>query len=68
MIVLGTGFGDTPTPGLYGMVYAAPKVMHGTDVTPVRHLTGSCVTALELANCSITVTAVDARPACWRAD
>ena len=42
--------------------------MHGTDVTLVRHLTGSCVTSLELTNCSITVTAVDARPACWRAD
>ena len=42
------------------VVNAALKVLHGAGVTVVRHLTGSYVTSLEMAGCSITVTAVDA--------
>ena len=42
------------------MVHAALKVLHGAGVKVVRHLTGSYVTSLEMAGCSITVTAVDA--------
>jgi dihydroxyacetone kinase-like protein len=36
------------------------KVLGAAGVKVVRHLTGSYVTSLEMAGCSITVTAVDA--------
>ena len=59
-ILLVNGFGGTPTRELYVMVNAALKVLHGAGVKVVRHLTGSYVTSLEMAGCSITVTAADA--------
>ena len=59
-ILLVNGFGGTPTLELYVMVHAALKVLRGAGVKVVRHLTGSYVTSLEMAGCSITVTAVDA--------
>jgi phosphoenolpyruvate---glycerone phosphotransferase subunit DhaK len=58
-ILLVNGFGGTPTLELYLMVNAALKVLRGAGVKVVRHLTGSYVTSLEMAGCSITVTAVD---------
>jgi hypothetical protein len=42
------------------MVNAALKALGGAGVKVVRHLTGSYVTSLEMAGCSITVSAVDA--------
>jgi dihydroxyacetone kinase-like protein len=59
-ILLVNGFGGTPTLELYVMVNAALKVLRGAGVKVVRHLTGAYVTSLEMAGCSITVTAVDA--------
>ena len=59
-ILLVNGFGGTPTLELYVMVNAALKVLHGAGVKVVRHLTGCYVTSLEMAGCSITVTAADA--------
>ena len=59
-ILLVNGFGGTPTLELYVMVHAALKVLNAAGVKVVRHLTGSYVTSLEMAGCSITVTAVDA--------
>jgi phosphoenolpyruvate---glycerone phosphotransferase subunit DhaK len=59
-ILLVNGFGGTPTLELYVMVEAAMKVLKGAGVKVVRFLTGSYVTSLEMAGCSITVTAVDA--------
>ena len=59
-ILLVNGFGGTPTLELYLMVNAAMKVLGAAGVKVVRHLTGSYVTSLEMAGCSITVTAVDA--------
>jgi dihydroxyacetone kinase-like protein len=59
-ILLVNGFGGTPTLELYVMVHAALKVLNGAGLKVVRHLTGSYVTSLEMAGCSITVTAVDA--------
>jgi dihydroxyacetone kinase-like protein len=59
-ILLVNGFGGTPTLELYVMVHAAMKVLGAAGVKVVRHLTGSFVTSLEMAGCSITVTAVDA--------
>jgi dihydroxyacetone kinase-like protein len=67
-ILLLNGFGGTPTLELYLMVHAALKVLNGAGVKVVRHLTGSYVTSLEMAGCSVTVTAVDAEQlALWDA-
>jgi dihydroxyacetone kinase-like protein len=59
-ILLVNGFGGTPTMELYLMVTAALKVLRSAGVDIARHLTGSYVTSLEMAGCSITVTAADA--------
>jgi dihydroxyacetone kinase-like protein len=59
-ILLVNGFGGTPLLELYVIVTAALKVLHGAGIKVVRHLTGSYVTSLEMAGCSISVTAVDA--------
>jgi phosphoenolpyruvate---glycerone phosphotransferase subunit DhaK len=67
-ILLVNGFGGTPLLELYVMVHAARKVLAGAGVKVVRHLTGSYVTSLEMAGCSITVSAVDdASLALWDA-
>ena len=42
------------------MVCAATKILNAAGLTVARYLTGSYVTSLEMAGCSITVTAVDA--------
>ena len=68
VILLVNGFGGTPAMELYVMVHAARRVLDGAGVKVVRHLTGSYVTSLEMAGCSITVTAVDDRSlALWDA-
>jgi dihydroxyacetone kinase-like protein len=54
------GFGGTPLLELYLMVTAARKVLAAAGVKVARHLTGSYVTSLEMAGCSITVSALDA--------
>jgi dihydroxyacetone kinase-like protein len=59
-ILLVNGFGGTPVLELYLMVAATLKVLDGAGVKVARHLTGSYVTSLEMAGCSITVTAADA--------
>ena len=58
-ILLVNGFGGTPMLELYLMVTAAHKVLAGAGIKVARHLTGSYVTSLEMAGCSISVTAVD---------
>ena len=68
VILLVNGFGGTPLLELYVMVNAAHKVLNGAGVKVVRHLTGPYVTSLEMAGCSITVSAVDdAALALWDA-
>jgi len=52
------GFGGTPLLEQYLMVHAAHQVLAGAGVKVVRHLTGSYVTSLEMAGCSITVSAL----------
>jgi dihydroxyacetone kinase-like protein len=53
---------------LYLMVNAARKILSGRGVSVARHLTGSLVTSLEMAGCSITVTVLDdATRALWDA-
>jgi dihydroxyacetone kinase-like protein len=60
VILLVNGFGGTPMLELYLMVNAVHKVLGDAGVTVVRHLTGSYVTSLEMAGCSVTVTLADA--------
>jgi phosphoenolpyruvate---glycerone phosphotransferase subunit DhaK len=59
VLLLVNGFGGTPLLELYLMVNAAHKVLKGAGVKVARHLTGSYVTSLEMAGCSITVSALD---------
>jgi len=59
VILLVNGFGGTPLLELYVMVNAARKVLAGAGVQVARYLTGPYVTSLEMAGCSITVSAVD---------
>ncbi|MGH6638991.1 MAG: dihydroxyacetone kinase subunit DhaK [Polaromonas sp.] len=68
VILLVNGFGGTPMLELYLMVNAARKVLSDAGIEPVRYLTGSYVTSLEMAGCSITVTVADAETlALWDA-
>ena len=60
VLLLVNGFGGTPLLELYLMVNAVRKVLGGAGVKVARHLTGSYVTSLEMAGCSVTVSAVDA--------
>jgi phosphoenolpyruvate---glycerone phosphotransferase subunit DhaK len=53
------GFGATPLLELYLMVEAARKALTGKGLQIARFLTGSYVTSLDMAGCSITVTALD---------
>jgi phosphoenolpyruvate---glycerone phosphotransferase subunit DhaK len=59
VILLVNGFGGTPLMELYLMVNAVNKHLAAAGVKAVRTLTGSFVTSLEMAGCSLTVTAVD---------
>jgi dihydroxyacetone kinase-like protein len=59
VFLLVNGFGGTPLMELYVMVNAVHKVLAGAGVKAVRHLTGSYVTSLEMAGCSITVCAAE---------
>lgn len=59
VILLVNGFGGTPQLELYLMVTAIHKVLAQTGVNVVRHLTGSYVTSLEMAGCSVTLCAAD---------
>jgi len=60
VILLVNGFGGTPLLELYLMVNAVHKVLAAAGVVAVRHLTGSYVTSLEMAGCSVTVTVANA--------
>ena len=67
-LLLVNGFGGTPAMELYLMVNAARKVLGGRGLVVSRHLTGSYVTSLEMAGCSLTVTVLDdALRALWDA-
>jgi phosphoenolpyruvate---glycerone phosphotransferase subunit DhaK len=59
VILLVNGFGGTPLMELYVVVNAVNKLLASAGVKPVRTLTGSYVTSLEMAGCSVTVSAAD---------
>src|SRR5260221_6579433 len=58
-LLLVNGFGGTPAMELYLMVNSALRVLRGKGVNVSRYLTGSYVTSLEMAGCSITVSLLD---------
>jgi dihydroxyacetone kinase-like protein len=58
-LLLVNGFGGTPAMELYLMVNAAKRLLDDAGVKAVRFLTGSYVTSLEMAGCSITVSVLD---------
>ena len=58
-LLLVNGFGGTPLMELYLMVNAARRILEGRGLKVVRHLTGSLVTSLDMAGCSLTVSLLD---------
>jgi phosphoenolpyruvate---glycerone phosphotransferase subunit DhaK len=58
-ILLVNGFGATPLMELYLMYHAARQLLDKRGVTIARSLTGSYVTSLDMAGCSITLTMLD---------
>ncbi len=59
VLLLVNGFGGTPAVELYLMVKAAEFVLRAHGFSVRRYLTGSYVTSLEMAGCSITVCVLD---------
>ena len=53
------GFGGTPLMELYLMYDAARRVLDGKGLPVARSLVGNYCTSLEMAGCSLTVTALD---------
>jgi len=58
-LLLVNGFGGTPAMELYVMYNAAKRIMDGKGIKVARSLVGSYVTSLEMAGCSLTVSALD---------
>jgi len=62
------GFGGTPLMELYLMVNSAKRILDGAGITATRFLTGSWVTALDMAGASLTLSVLDDRAkALWDA-
>jgi dihydroxyacetone kinase-like protein len=59
VLLLVNGFGGTPAMELYLTVNAARRLLDDAGIKAVRFLTGSYVTSLEMAGCSITVSVLD---------
>jgi dihydroxyacetone kinase-like protein len=58
-LLLVNGFGGTPAMELYLMYNAARRILGGKGIKVARSLVGSYVTSLEMAGCSLTVSALD---------
>ena len=59
VLLLVNGFGATPLMELYVMFHAARRELARHGATVVRSLVGNYVTSLDMAGCSLTVTALD---------
>jgi dihydroxyacetone kinase-like protein len=59
VLLLVNGFGGTPSMELYVMYDAARRVLDGNGLRVARSLVGSYCTSLDMAGCSLTVTALD---------
>ena len=60
VLLLVNGYGGTPAMELYLMFDAARRVLDGKGLKVARSLVGNYCTSLEMAGCSLTVTALDA--------
>ncbi|WP_119304248.1 dihydroxyacetone kinase subunit DhaK [Dongia deserti] len=58
-LLLVNGFGGTPAMELYLMYNSAKRILDGKGIKVARSLVGSYVTSLEMAGCSLTVSALD---------
>jgi dihydroxyacetone kinase-like protein len=68
VLLLVNGFGGTPNMELYLVAQAARRVLARANIGVARSLTGSYVTSLDMAGCSLTVTVLDeALTALWDA-
>jgi dihydroxyacetone kinase-like protein len=61
VLLLVNGFGGTPAMELYLVYDRARRLVEAAGLTVARSLVGTYVTSLEMAGCSITVTALDDR-------
>ena len=59
MLLLVNGFGATPLIELYLMVNSARRILDNAGIRATRFLTGSYVTALDMAGVSITASVLD---------
>lgn len=59
VLLLVNGFGGTPAMELYLMFDAARRDLEGRGLRVARSLVGSYCTSLDMAGCSLTVTALD---------
>ena len=59
VLLLVNGFSGTPSMELYLMANAVRRILSGRGLVVARSLTGSYVTSLEMAGCSVTLTALD---------
>jgi phosphoenolpyruvate---glycerone phosphotransferase subunit DhaK len=59
VLLLVNGFGATPLIELYLMVNSAKRILDGAGIKVTRFLTGSYVTALDMAGVSVTVSVLD---------
>jgi dihydroxyacetone kinase-like protein len=68
LLLLVNGLGGTPAMELYLMVNAARRILDARGLKVSRYLTGSLVTSLDMAGCSITLSVLDdASRALWDA-
>ena len=58
-LLLVNGFGGTPLMELYLMYDAARRYCEGRNIKVARSLVGNYTTSLEMAGCSLTLTALD---------
>jgi dihydroxyacetone kinase-like protein len=59
VLLLVNGLGGTPAMELYLMVHSARRIIEKKGLKVARYLTGSLVTSLDMAGCSITVSVLD---------
>jgi dihydroxyacetone kinase-like protein len=59
VLLVVNGLGATPAMELYLMVNSARRILAERGLSVARHLTGSWVTSLDMAGCSVTVTLLD---------
>lgn len=59
VLLLVNGFGGTPAMELYLMANSVRRILKGKNIAVARSLTGSYVTSLEMAGCSVTISVLD---------